>query len=73
MRSTAELGAMRKIGDGVIGLAAPRSHSHLWRFGPNSYRRAMEGFAESPCPLPDLAAAEVGGDLWLALRQYKEE
>ncbi len=70
MRNIAELIAMLAIGDGVIALVAPRRHSLLWRFGPESYRRAMEAFAERPALTRSLALAEVGLGLWLALRQY---
>ncbi|MEW6638616.1 MAG: hypothetical protein AB1425_17580 [Actinomycetota bacterium] len=67
-----ELIAMLAIGDGVIALVAPRRHSLLWRFGPEGYRRAMEAFAERPALTRVLAAVEVAGGLWLALRQYED-
>lgn len=67
-----ELGAMVVIGDGMIGLVAPRRHSLLWRFGPESYRQLMESFAERPALVRGLAASEVGAGLWLASRQYRE-
>lgn len=70
MRNVAELVAMLAVGDGVIALVAPRRHSLLWRFGPESYQRAVEVFAEYPALTRMLAMAEVGLGLWLALRQY---
>lgn len=66
-----ELLAILMVGDGVIGLAAPRRHSLLWRFGPEGYRRLMAAFAERPILVRLLSAASVGAGLWLALRQYE--
>jgi hypothetical protein len=73
MRSIAELSTMLMIGDGVMVLAVPRRHSLLLRFGPEAYRRTMEAFADRPTLTGLLAAAEVGLDLWLALKQYSKE
>lgn len=67
-----ELLAILIIEDGVVGLAAPRRHSLLWRFGPEGYKRAMTGFAKRPIPVRILPAVSVGAGLWLALRQYEE-
>jgi hypothetical protein len=72
LRRIAELAAMVVIGDGVIALVAPRRHSLLWRFGPEGYRRLMETFAGRPALVRVLAAVEVAGGLWLALRQYED-
>jgi hypothetical protein len=72
MKRIMELLAMLLVGDGVIAVVAPRRHSHLWKFGPEGYRRAVEAFAERPDLTRLLAAAEVGLGLWLALRQYEE-
>lgn len=72
MKNLAELVAILAIGDGVVGLAAPRRHMLLWRLGPEGYRRAMESLAERPALVRTLAAAEIGAGLWLALRQYQE-
>ncbi len=72
MRRLLELGATLAIGDGVVALIAPRRHSLLWRFGPEGYKRAVEVFAERPALIRILAAAEIAGGLWLALRQYPE-
>lgn len=67
-----ELLAILIIGDGVVGLAAPRRHSLLWRFGPEGYKRAMTSFAKRPILVRILSAVSVGAGLWLALMQYKE-
>ncbi len=72
LRRLLELGAMLAIGDGMVALVAPRRHSLLWKFGPKSYKQAMEGFAKHPALVRILAAAEIAGGLWLALRQYPE-
>lgn len=71
-RRLKELVAIVVIGDGVVGLVAPRRHSLLWELGPEWYRRAMETLAGRPGLVRALAAAEVVGGLWLALRQYPE-
>lgn len=69
-RRTKELAAILLVGDGVVGFAAPRRHSLLWRFGPEGYAETMTWFAERPGLVRIFAAAEVAGGLWLALRQY---
>jgi hypothetical protein len=71
-RRLLELGAMLAIRDGVVALIAPRRHSLLWRFGPEGYKRTVERFAQCPNLVRVLAAAEIGGGMWLALRQYPE-
>ena len=63
---------MLAIGDGVVALIAPRRHSLLWRFGPRGYKRTEEGFAQCPNLVRVLAAAEIGGGMWLVFRQYPE-
>ena len=67
-----ELLAILIIGDSVVGLAAPRRHSLLWRFGPEGYKRAMTGFAKHPILVRILSAVSVGAGLWLVLRRYEE-
>lgn len=71
-RRLKELGAIALIGDGVVGLVAPRRHSLLWDFGPRWYRRTLEQLAVRPGLVRGLAAAEVLGGLALAVRQYPE-
>ena len=73
MRRIAEVVAMLMIGEGVLTLVAPRRHSLLWEFGPESYKRAVEAFAEHPTLTRLVAAAEAGLGLWLALRVYSQE
>jgi hypothetical protein len=46
-------------------LIAPRRHSLLWRFGPEGYKRTEEGFAQCSNLVRVLAAAEIGGGMWL--------
>ena len=70
-RQLREFLAILMIGDGVIGLAAPRRHSLLWRFGPEGYKRIMADFAERPVLVRVLSAASVAAGLWLALSQYE--
>jgi hypothetical protein len=71
-RRLLELGAMLAIVDGVVALIAPQRHSLLWRFGPEGYKRTVEGFAQCPNLVRVLAAAEIGGGMWLVLKQYTE-
>jgi len=71
-RRMKELAAIAMIGDGVVGLVAPRRHSLLWKLGPEGYQEAIRWFAARPAVVRLLAGAEVGAGLWLALRQYGE-
>lgn len=70
-RRIKELVAIAVIGDGVVGLLAPRRHSLLWKFGPEGYQEVLRWFAGRPGLVRLLAAAELGGGIWLALRQYE--
>ena len=72
-RRIKELAAIAIIGDGVVGLVAPRRHSLLWKVGPQGYQEVLRWFAERPSLVRFLAAAELGLGLMLALRQYPEE
>jgi hypothetical protein len=71
-RRIKELAAIAVIGDGVVGLVAPRRHSLLWKLGPEGYQEALQWFAERPSLVRLLAAAELSIGLMLALRQYLE-
>lgn len=64
--------AILMVGDGVIGLAAPRRHSLLWKFGPESYKQLMADFAKRPVLVRIVSVLSVGAGLWLALSQYEE-
>lgn len=72
-RRIKELAAIAVIGDGVVGLMAPRRHSLLWKIGPEGYQEILRWFAERPSLVRPLAATELGLGLMLALRQYPEE
>jgi hypothetical protein len=72
-RRIAELIAMLMIGEEVLTLIAPRRHSLLWEYGPEGYKRAVEGFAEHSTLARLVAVAEAGLGLWLALRVYSQE
>ena len=72
-RRIKELVAIAVIGDGVVGLVAPRRHSLLWKVGPGGYQEVVRWFAERPVLVRLLAGAELGLGLMLALRQYPEE
>jgi len=66
-----ETAAMLMIGDGVIGMLAPRAHSRLWTFGPRWYRKIMKWFAANPQALQVIAAAELGAGAWWAMRMTR--
>lgn len=72
-RHLKEVLAIMLVGDGMIGLVAPRRHSLLWKFGPESHKRIMTDFAKRPALVRLLSAASVGVGLWLALSQYEEQ
>jgi hypothetical protein len=73
MRRVLELLAMLMIGEGVLALIAPRRHSLIWDFGPEGFRRAIEGYAEHPTLARVVAAGEAGLGVWLALKVYSQE
>ncbi len=70
-RQLKEFLATLMVGEGVIGLAAPRRHSLLWKFGPERYQQIMADFAKRPVLVWVLSAASVEAGLWLALKQYE--
>lgn len=61
------------IGNDVVGFAAPRSHSSLWDFGPEGYRRAVEAGVRHTLLTRLFSAAEIGLGPGLACRQYAKE
>lgn len=71
-RRAAETFAVLAIGDAVIEIVAPRSHSLLWETGPAGSRRVARFFAENPNLMRLLGLAQLGFGLWLAGRQYRE-
>ena len=71
-RQLKEFMAILMIGDGVIGLVAPRRHSLLWKLGPESYKRLMANISQRPVLVRFVSVVSVGAGLWLALSQYEE-
>jgi hypothetical protein len=63
--------AILLVGDGVFALIAPSRQSRLWKFGPGSWRRLMEYFAQRPGLTRLLTVGQVAFGLWLGLRQAK--
>jgi hypothetical protein len=55
-------------GDGVVGLLNPQRHTRLWRHGPDTYRRILDGLLERPGLTRVLSAAEVAAGVWVAQR-----
>ena len=62
--------ALLAIGDGVVGLLAPRCHSRLWMMGPAPWRTSMRWLTRHPLLVRLLALLQGGFGLWLAFRQY---
>lgn len=71
-RRIKELLAMSTIGDGVLALIVPSSHTSLWLFGPQTMRKLNGWFLENPTYTRLGGIAEIGLGIWLALRQYQE-
>ena len=65
--------AMLAIGDGVMQIVAPQEHERLWMVGPAWLNKvkAIGWLAENTRYTRLLGAAQVGGAVWFALRQYK--
>lgn len=63
---------MSTIGDGVLALIVPSSHTSLWLFGPQTMRKLNRWFVENPTYTRLGGIAEIGLGIWLALRQYQE-
>ena len=65
--------AMLAIGDGVMQIVAPQEHEHLWVVGAAwlSKAKGIGWLAENPRHTRLLGAAQVGGAVWFALRQYR--
>ena len=65
--------AMLAIGDGVMQIVAPQEHEHLWVVGAAwlSKAKGIGWLAENPRHTRLLGAAQVGGAVWFALRQFR--
>lgn len=66
-----EIIGLAMLGEGIIGLIAPKKYSLLWEIGPEPIRDMMEKAAENPETMRLLYAAEAGLGFWLAMRQVK--
>src|SRR5215203_1398593 len=64
--------ALLAIGDGVMQIVAPQEHERLWMVGPAwvSKAKGIGWLSENPRYTRLLGAAQVGGAVWFALRQY---
>jgi len=65
--------ALLAIGDGVMQIVAPQEHERLWMVGPAwvSKAKGIGWLSENPRYTRLLGAAQVGGAVWFALRQYR--
>jgi hypothetical protein len=65
--------AIVTIGDGVVGLLAPRQHSLLWGgTGPESARKIARFFTDNPNYMRLLGVTQISFGVWLAFEQYRE-
>ena len=60
------------LGEGIIGMIAPKKYSLLWEVGPEPLREMMEKAAGNPELMRLIYAAEAGLGLWLAMRQVEK-
>ena len=70
-RRLKETFAIVTIGDGIIEVIAPKEHSLLWEYGPESIRKVARFFADNPQYMRLLGASQIAFGVWLALRQYR--
>jgi hypothetical protein len=63
--------AMVLIGDGVMGLLRPRRDAAAWKHGPGLWRKSMALLQKSPVATRMVAAAQIAGGVWWALRFEK--
>jgi hypothetical protein len=61
------------VGDGVLSFVSPRRYLLAVEFGPEGYKRALEGLAQRPPLTRLLAAGQVGIGLFIASRGYPQE
>ncbi len=62
---------MITIGDGTVGLIAPREHS-LLPAGPQGTRKVARFFADNPNYIHLLGLAQISFRVWPAPKQYRE-
>ena len=65
-RRTIEMGAIFMIGDGALGLLAPRRHVMLWRSDVAAADRLVRPFADRPGRRRLYGAVQVGAGIALA-------
>ena len=70
-RRIKEIFAVITIGDGTIGLIAPREHS-LLPADPQGTRKVARFFADSSNRVRLLGLAQIGFGIWPAPRQHRE-
>jgi hypothetical protein len=68
-RRILEVVAMMMIGDGMIGLIAPRRHVLLWDGGPRIWRRVTESCVRHTSMTRTIGLVSLVGGLLLASRQ----
>lgn len=67
-----EIIGLAMLGEGIIGLFAPKKYSLLWEIGPEPLREIMRKAAENPDKARLIYAAEAGLGLCLAMSQVKK-
>lgn len=71
VKRIAEVIGLAMLGEGIIGIFAPKKYSLLWEIGPEPIRDIMRKAAENPEKARLIYAAEAGLGLCLAISQVK--
>ena len=67
-----EIIGLALLGEGIMGVFAPKRYSLLWKIGPEPLRNLMEKAAENPETMRLIYAAEAGLGFWLAKSQVEK-
>lgn len=66
IKQLANLAAIGLIGEGAVGLMAPRRYTASWRAGPEPVREWVDGALEYPRALRGAYVSELAAGLLLA-------